>query len=131
MKSLADCKPTEFLAQTNKIRHVAEKWLTETDILNIRKRMPKIPEGATEEEKLALLNAQIRNNLNDILDAVLEKYPEDTLNLLAMVCFVDPADVDKHDVTEYLDTITKLLNNRTVLRFFTSLVQLAQIGTSN
>jgi hypothetical protein len=40
MKNLANCKPSEFLSQTNKIRKSVEKWLKLTDIINIRKRIP-------------------------------------------------------------------------------------------
>ena len=131
MKNLATCKPTEFLTQTNKIRHVAEKWLEETDILNIRKRKPVFPDGATPEEKVKLYSEQLKKNARDMLDALLDKYPEDTLALLALLCFVEPENVDDHTVEEYLNTLTELLNNQTVVRFFGSLAQLGQIGTSN
>ena len=31
MKNLANCKPSEFLRQTNKIRHYVQKWMDITD----------------------------------------------------------------------------------------------------
>ena len=51
MKNLANCTPTEFFRQTNLIRKSVSKWLTDTDIQGIRKRMPEIPEDASPEER--------------------------------------------------------------------------------
>jgi hypothetical protein len=48
MKNLANCKPSEFLKQTNRIRKSVSKWLTDTDIANIRKRMPNIKDDASD-----------------------------------------------------------------------------------
>lgn len=124
MKNLANCKPSEFLAQTNKIRKSVSKWLTATDVISIRKRKPQIPDDATEEAKKQAMEEQAKANLNSMLDAILDEHPEETLELLALLCFVDPKDVDKHDTTEYLEAFTELLGNKTVLNFFTSLMTL-------
>lgn len=123
MKNLANCKPSEFLAQTNKIRKSVSKWLTDTDIVNIRKRVPTLTDGMTDEEKKEALNKQASENFSKILDAIMEEHPEETLELLALICFVEPKDVDKHEITEYMDSITELLNNESVLGFFTSLIR--------
>ena len=123
MKNLANCKPSEFLKQTNRIRKSVSKWLTDTDILNIRNKSPEIPDGATEEERLKANVEQAKKNLKEILDAILEEYPDETLELLALLCFVEPKDVDNYEMTEYLDSISELLNNESVLGFFTSLMQ--------
>ena len=37
MKTLASCKPSEFLAQTYKIKQSVQDWLDVTEILKIRK----------------------------------------------------------------------------------------------
>lgn len=125
MKNLANCKPSEFLTQTNKIRKSVSKWLADTDIVNIRKRLPQIPDGATEEEKKKAMEEQVNGNFNAILDAIMEEHPDETLELLALLCFVEPEHVDDHTVTEYLESFNELVTNRTVLDFFTSLMQLA------
>ena len=57
LKTLVTCKPSEFLRQTNRIKKSAEKWLTDTDIFNIRKRLATlemVPQNATEEERKAI-----------------------------------------------------------------------------
>lgn len=138
MKNLANCTPKEFLVQTNKIRKAVAKWLELTDILNLREETPKfeaLPNGANAEEIKAHMDAYKRKvressqrSLNNILDAVMDKHPDETVELLALVCFVDPKDVNKYKIEEYLKTINELISNETVLDFFTSLVRLAQSG---
>lgn len=127
LKNLATCTPSEFLRQTNLIRKEVSKWLTATDILNIRKRVPAIPEGATEEERKKALQEQTRKNFDAILDSVLEEHPDETLRVLALASFVDPKDVDKHSVIEYIASFNELLQNEEVISFFTSLADWGQI----
>lgn len=141
MKNLANCKPSEFLFQTNKIRKAAEKWLTETDIMNIRKRlpegMPEIKSDMSKDEQRKILDKrrdmmaeQAKANLSAILDAVMEQHPDETLEMLALCCFVDPAEVDDHPISEYLGAVLDMLEDETVVRFFTLLMQLGQRNTS-
>lgn len=124
MKNLANCKPTEFIKQTNKIRKSVEKWLKDTDMLNIRKRMPELPENVTEEEKQKLTVEQAKKNISAILDAMLEDYPEETLEVLAYMCFVEPENIDDHTMSEYLGNFNELINDTAVISFFTSLARL-------
>ena len=134
MKTLANCTPREFLKQTNRIRISAEKWLTATKILEIRRRMPELPapvetkdradlQKAIEERKEAFAK-QTRENLFAMLEAMLETNAEETLELLALCCFVEPEDVDNHTMSEYLVSIGELLNDVGVISFFDSLVRL-------
>ena len=126
MKNLANCTPTEFFRQTNLIRKSVSKWLTDTDIQGIRKRMPEIPEDASPEERREAIERQANENLMAIFDAVMEEHPEETLELLALMCFVEPKDIDNHEMSEYLGAIAELVSNQNVLNFFTSLVGLVQ-----
>ena len=141
MKSLANCKPSEFLKQTNRIRKSVEKWLTDTDIMNIRKRLPTYEtaeKGISAEERKALVerNAerereQAKKNISAMLDAILEEHPDETLEVLALCCFVEPEDADNHSVKEYIGVLSELLNDKDVLAFFTSLARLAQTNTES
>lgn len=125
MKNLANCKPSEFLRQTNLIRKSVSKWLTDTDIMNIRKRMPELPEEVTEEEKKEATLEQAKKNLNAIFDAVLDEHPDETLEVLALLCFIEPSHVDDYEITEYFESFNELINNKAVLSFFSSLMRLA------
>lgn len=133
MKNLATCKPSEFLKQTNRIKKAAEKWLNDTDILNIRKNLPKletIDKDADVEERNRIFEAnqkkarkQMLENTSKILDAIMEDHPDETLELIALLCFVEPKDVDNYTVEEYLTSVTEMLTNKAVVGFFTSLAQ--------
>ena len=121
MKSLANCKPTEFFTQTNRIRKSVEKWLTDTDIINIRNRIPAYeaaPKGATAEERKAVIerNAekqrkQASENAKAMLDAIMEAHPEETLEVLALCCFVEPDHIDDFPVRDYIATFTELISD--------------------
>lgn len=125
LKNLSTCKPSEFLQQTNKIRKAVSKWLTDTDIMNIRKHQPVIPDDATAEEAKEIIDKQGMKNFNDMLDAIMEVHPDETLELLALMSFVDPKDVDKHTVSEYLGSLNEVLADKNVRSFFTSLIAVA------
>lgn len=126
IKTLANCKPSEFMKQTNKIKRQVEQWLTDTDIMNIRKKLPTIPEGATEEERKALLKEQSMKNLSEILDSALEEHTEETLAILALCCFVPVEKADSKSIDFYMSAISDMIESEAVARFFTLLVRLGQ-----
>ena len=134
MKTLATCKPTEFLSQANKIKKYAEKWIKDTKIIEIYERQPTletVPADGTVEEKREAFNRnkqkakeQTRQNLSDIFDSILETNPDETMTLIALCCFVEPNDIDNHKVGEYLTAIAELIGDEAVISFFTSLARL-------
>lgn len=137
MKNLANCKPSEFLKQTNRIRKSVEKWLTVTDVMSIRRRkpegMPEVQAGmsqdevdAVREKQRQMMAEQAQRNLKDMLDSMLDNHPDETLEVLALCCFVEPENVDDHTVSEYLLSINELLADEAVRDFFTFLMQLVQ-----
>lgn len=130
MKTLANCSPREFLKQTNRIRKAVSNWLSLTKVLEIRKAHPKYPENATEEERRAAITQQIQDNANAMLDAILDEHPEETAELLGLICFVEPDDLDNHSMTEFFGAVSEILNSREVLDFFISLAKLGSMNTS-
>lgn len=126
MKNLANCKPSEFLKQTNKIRKSVEKWLTVTDLENIRKRQPVLSADMSDEEQKKAYTEQAKENISAILDSVLDKHPDETLEVLALMCFVEPKNVDKHTVSEYLGAFNEIVNDKNVIDFLSSLLRLGQ-----
>lgn len=136
-KNLANCTPEEFLTQSNRIRKSAERWLKATDVMNIRKNVPKLdlPDGLSKEETSKRIEEHdkkvkeaARKNFSDMLDSILEKHPKETLELLALISFVEPKDVNSHKITDYLTNVTEVMNDESVLSFFTSLMRLGQTG---
>ena len=141
-KNLATCKPSEFLKQTARVRKSVEKWLDKTKIMEIRSRkvegLETVPENAGEDEAYEIrkrnaekITAQQKKNFNDILTAAMEECPDETLELLALICFIEPENVDDHKVSFYLANLSDILADEDVLSFFTSLAQLEQTGILN
>lgn len=141
LKTLATCKPSEFLRQTNRIKKSAERWLTDTDILNIRKRLPVleiVPRDASDEERKAVFDRnkkaaeeQAKKNISAMLDAILEEHPDETLELLGLCCFVEPENIDDYTISDYLNAFNSLITDSAVISFFTSLASLVRINTSD
>lgn len=140
MKNLANCKPSEFLAQSFKIKKSVQEWLDVTEILKIRQDMPTLKDltglsgeermKAVEENKKAI--AKQRNaNLSKMLDRMLDTNAEKTLEVLALCCFVEPENVDDYPMSEYIACIGELLSDDSVMGFFTSLAQLGMKNTAS
>lgn len=140
MKNLANCKPSEFLKQTNKIRKAVSNWLELTKIMEIRKDAPELikleitmsPEEREEaiKKNREATEAKAKENMSKMLDAMLDEHPDETLQILGYLCFVEPKDIDNHPMTEYIEAMNELLENSAVLGFFTSLIQLGSKATS-
>lgn len=140
MKNLANCKPSEFLKQTLRIKRLVEKWLTSEDIAEIRKRLPKtekILQTMTKEEQGEVLlrnqkaeKEQMMKNFMDILDVMLDRKFDETLAVIALSCFVEPENVDDYEIDEYLGCIADMLESRNVIRFFASVARVGQTNIS-
>ena len=122
MKTIANCNPIEFLQQTNKIRHAVSKYFKDTEILEIRKRKPT--EGATVAE-------QAKKNLDDMIDTALDKYPRETAEILGLMCFIEPTEIEKYTAAELLTPALELLNSKAVVNFFISLARAEQTPISD
>ncbi len=130
MKTIANCSPREFLVQTNRIRKKAADWVTLTGILEIRKRAPVFTDDMDDAAKKEAARAKARENIYAILDSIMEEHPDETAELLGLLCFIEPEDLDNHSMLEFLTPATELINNPEVIDFFISLARLGQIDTS-
>lgn len=128
MKTLANCSPREFLVQTNKIRKSVDNWLTLTGIMEIRKTLPDMPDNISDEDREKALEKQVNTNLQMMLDAILDEHPEETADLLGLLCFIEPDDLENHKMTEILASVTDIIGSPEVIGFFTSL---AKTGLTN
>lgn len=135
MKTLASCTPTEFVAQTVRIKESAEKWLELTDIIGIRKKtpenLPTVTDDMTTEEadetrkkRAEALRKRALKNASEIFDVCFRDHPAETLEILALCCFIEPEDIDKHRTADLLEAALELAEDPVVVRFFTLLVRL-------
>ena len=126
MKNLSNCKPSEFLAQTIKIKNLVRDWLDATKIMDIRKNFSQVDKNLPKEERTNAIVNQALSNWSDMLDRMFIDNAEKTLALIALVNFVEPERVDDYEMGDYLQSISELLSDSRVLSFFTSLVRLNQ-----
>lgn len=129
MKNLSNCKPSEFLAQTVRIKNLVKDWLDATKILEIRKTVPDIAVDADNEARKEAVSRQAMANLGNMIDAMFADNSEKTLSLLALVNFVEPECVDDYEMGDYLQSISELVSDERVISFFTSLIRLGQKNT--
>lgn len=130
MKHLANCTPREFMAQTVKMRRDVEKWLSETGMSEIRKRVPEGYEKMKPAERAEAINRQANENLGDMAWAAMEKDPEGTLHVLGLCTFSDAGADDAPAMSEYLGAVLEMLSNEAVRNFFMLCLRPAQISSS-
>lgn len=140
MKNLATCKPTEFVAQTAKIKTAVANWIDAIDLMKIRAIQPQyevISIDSTPEQRAEIIkkNAEIQKkqtmaNLNKILDKMLIEHPKETLEVLALCCFVEPEHVDDYTMDEYMQCIMDMAQNKSVMNFFSLLAQVQTVAKS-
>ena len=126
MKNLSNCKPSEFLAQTIKIKNLVRDWLDATKIMDIRKNFSQVDKNLSAEERTNAIVNQSLSNWSDMLDRMFIDNAEKTLALIALVNFVEPERVDEYEMGDYLQSIGELLGDSRVISFFSSLVRLNQ-----
>lgn len=137
-KNLANCTPDEFLDQSFLIMNAAEKFMKVNDILGIRSRkvegLQEIPTDNEEEadrvrrENAKKITAQRMKNVKDLLTSMMHTNKSETLELLALSCFIDPADVNNYTMPFFLRNVGEMISDQDVLAFFTSLGMVEQTG---
>ena len=89
MKGITELDTIPFLAKLNEIRKVAADCIGETEVLEIRKRMPIVNGNESPEQLEKMRIEQGKKNVNAILDSLLEKHPEATIKLLECMIVYD------------------------------------------
>jgi hypothetical protein len=138
VKTLANCTPTEFLAQTFSIAESATKWLNDIDVKGILGRktvLTEFPQDASEEEKEAIrsenreaIRTQTRKNIMELLKAAMVTHGKETIEILALCCFIDPREAENYKPTYYMAAVTSLISDKDVIDFFVSLAHLGQMN---
>ena len=124
MRTIANLSGVEFLRAVNRTRHAVEKLMKVTDVLNIWKKNPIFKGDETQEERNEMARNQIKQNLNDILDTLLEKHPEETFECIMALCVRDEGEPEP-DGIELVMAAFNLISDKRVLDF---LLQLGKSG---
>ena len=122
-KTLANCTAREFLICCNKLRKKLEKYYKDCDIAKIRKNAPDFTGAETVSERLEMIREQGKKNLSDILDVMLEKNVDETIEIVGEMCFLTPEEVEKCTGAELMGAALDLISDTKVIDFFTKLVR--------
>lgn len=123
MKTIANLNGVEFLRAVNRTRHAVEKLLSVTGVLKIRKNVPVFTGNETPEERAEMERAQVKKNLNDMLDSLLETHPAETYECILALCVLDEGEPEP-DGIELIMAAFSLIGDKRVLDF------LSQLGKS-
>lgn len=124
MKTIANLNGVEFLRAINRTRHAVEKLMKVTDVLNIWKKNPAFTGEETPEERHEKQRNQIKKNLNDILDSLLEKHPEETYECIMALCVREEGEPEPDGIALVMAAFN-LISDKRVLDF---LLQLGRSG---
>ena len=123
MRTIANLNGVEFLRAINRTRHEVEKLMNVTDVLGIWKKKPTFKGDETPEEMHKMHRNQIKKNLSDILDALLETHPEETYECIMAMCVRDEGEPEP-DGIELIMAAFSLVSDKRVLDFLLQLGKL-------
>lgn len=127
MRTIANLNGADFLRAINRTRKAVEKLLAVTGVMKIRKNAPNFTGNETPEERAEMERAQVKKNLNDMLDTLLETHPEETYECILALCVRDEGDPEP-DGIELIMAAFSLIGDKRVLDF---LLQLGKSGLFN
>lgn len=121
MKTLANCDNIEFMQQTYKIADAVKGYLTETKIMDLRKRIPDTS-NMSEEEKKTTFRKAATDNIMDMIRVALIEHAEDTLRILGLICFCEDSETLRKDRNIMIESVSAL-SEPSVIDFFISLMR--------
>ena len=128
MRTIANLNGAEFLRAINRTRHAVEKLLSVTGVMKIRKNVPNFTGNETPEEKAEMERAQVKKNLNDMLDSLLETHPEETYECIMALCILDEGEPEPDGIALIMAAFS-LIGDKRVLDFLSQLGKLGLLGT--
>lgn len=130
MRTIANLSGVEFLRATNRARHAVEKLMQTTDVLSIWKKNPTFTGKETPKEKHEKQRNQIKQNLNDMLDSLLEKHPEETYACIMALCVREEGEPEP-DGIEMVMAALNLVSDKRVLDFLLALGKSGLLNMGN
>lgn len=128
IKTIATLKGPEFLRACNRVRYAVEKFVKETNVMDLRKMMPVITEDMDDEQRMDAIHEQSKKNISAMLDRVLEERPEATYDLLCALMINDTG--EELDGVDLITAAMEILSNKKVLDFLLQLARSVQTGTA-
>lgn len=120
MKTIAQLNGVDFLRKCNKVRHRVADILSETGVLEYRKRQPEFTGKETLAERKQLIHKQSKKNIDAMLDCLLDEHAEKTVELLNLLTIREEGDPEEIAGFDMLTAGLELLSNQKVMDFFIS-----------
>lgn len=114
MRTIANLNGVEFLRAINRTRHAVEKLMVATDVLTIWKKNPEFSGNETAEQRHEMQRNQIKRNLNDMLDTLLEKHPEETYACIMALCVLDEGEAEPDGIALVMAAFDLIADKRVV-----------------
>ena len=128
MKTLANCKATEFLTQTNKIRHEIAEFYSAIGIAALKQKFAALAEKAGSDEETERLR---KGYISELLDSALEINAEATVRVIGLAAFKTPEEAEDMTATELLEVFSQIIGCKPVIDFFINAVKSGLLGTAN
>ncbi|MDO4170795.1 MAG: hypothetical protein Q4D45_13000 [Lachnospiraceae bacterium] len=124
MKLITDINDdVEFLRQLYMVVDKVKSCISETGIMDIRKRVPQFTGEETEEEQLKKLNEQAKKNIMDMAKRLMIEKPQAAISLFQSLCILEENEEYPKGFA-LLAVALKCLENKEVMDFFMSLMSL-------
>ena len=122
MRTIANLKGAEFFRATYNIIEEVEKFNNATGVMAIWKKRPTYTGEETEEEKLAIMKEQVKQNWREMLKSALHTNAEATYSFV-MSLFIVEDEESEPDGMEMLMGALDLIADERVIAFFTKLLK--------
>ena len=122
MKTIANLKGADFFRATYNIIEEVEKFNNATGVMAIWKKRPTYTGEETEEEKLAIMKEQVKQNWREMLKSALHTNADATYSFV-MSLFIVEDEESEPDGMEMLMGALDLIADERVISFFTKLLK--------
>ena len=122
MKTIANLKGAEFFRATYNIIEEVEKFNNATGVMAIWRKRPTYTGEETEEEKLAIMREQVKQNWREMLKSALHTNADATYSFV-MSLFIVEDEESEPDGMEMLMGALDLIADERVISFFTKLLK--------
>lgn len=122
MKTIANLKGADFFRATYNIIEEVEKFNNATGVMAIWRKRPTYTGEETEEEKLAIMKEQVKQNWREMLKSALHTNAEATYSFV-MSLFIVEDEESEPDGMEMLMGALDLIADERVISFFTKLLK--------
>lgn len=128
MKLITDINDdVEFLGQLYTVVDKVKRCISETGIMDIRKRVPQFTGEETEEERKQKLNEQAKKNVMDMAKRLMVEKPQAAIELFQSLCILEE-DEEYPKGFALLAVAFKCLENKEIMDFFMSLMSLENVN---